>query len=358
MILSLFSRYLLRLFGFYLVGVLATLAAVVTLFAVIAEADRVLAGATSIWSALLAYAGLRLPGVISLLIPLAALVAALAALARLASGSELVAIRAAGVSSFRIAATLLAGAAVLAATHFWFANTVVPESAARLRLWQAQDYAGHPPAAIPRNAPHWFAVGDTIVHIEASSIDGTRLNRPTLIERDGAGRLKQYLTARVARYEDGQWVFVDVRRPLANDSLGEVDRLVFDLPLNPDRFSALGGGPEEVEFGQLLELANAGELSRRSPNYYAFWLQRRIAQPAASLVMVLIVVPVSLLAGRRSRVLAGSLAALGAGLLYFIAERLLIPLGENGLLPVEIAVWTPAATYALMTLWLLLMKES
>jgi len=35
-----------------------------------------------------------------------------------------------------------------------------------------------------------------------------------------------------------------------------------------------------------------------------------------------------------------------------------VPNGENGLLPVAIAAWTPAAAYALLTLWLLLMKDT
>lgn len=358
MIPGVFARYLLRRFLLAVLGLLAALTGLLTVFDLLANAGAVLAGGSSPLPALAAYAALRVPQIVTLLLPLAVLLAALATLGRLAVGSELVAIRAAGVSGLRIAGTLLVGAAVLAVAQFGFAELVVPESAGRLRLWQARDYAGLPPASSPRHAPTWFAAGRTIVHVEASSADGTRLMQPTLIERDAAGRLVAYTTGDLARYRNGRWVLTGARRPLAEEGEAAPARLVLDLPLDPERFSALAGGPEEVGFGELAALAGSVDVGRRSPAYYAFWLNRKLAQPAASLVMVLIAVPLGLQMARRNRLLANALGALAAGFLYFIAERLLVPLGENGILPAPIAAWTPLGVFGLLALWNLLRREA
>lgn len=358
MIPGVFARYLLRRFLLATLGLLAGLTAVLTVFDLLANAGEVLAGATVPLPALAAYTALRVPQIVSLLLPLAVLLAALATLGRLAAGSELIAIRAAGVSGVRIAGTLLLGAAVVAAVHFWFAELVVPESAGRLRLWQARDYAGLPPAVSPRYAPTWFAAGQTIVHVEASSTDGTRLMQPTLIERDAGGRLVAFTTADLARYRDGRWILTGVRRPLAIEGETTPTRLVLDLPLDPERFSVLAGGPEEVGLRQLAALAGSTEVGRRSPAYYAFWMNRKLAQPAASLVMVLIAVPLGLQLARRNRLLASALGALAAGFLFFIAERLLVPLGENGVLPAAMAAWAPVGAFGLLAFWNLLRREA
>ncbi len=353
-----FAIYLLRVFLARALLALAGLTVVLAVFDTLANLDKLVDSATPLRLALPAYMTLRLPEILSLLIPLAALLGALATVARLVAGGEMAAIRAAGVSGFRIARILLLGAGLLAVAQFALADLLVPEAAARLRLWAARAYAGLPPLQSPRDAPNWIAVGDAIVHIAGSSADGTRLDRPIVIDRDATGRLSRFLTARTAHFDDGLWVLHDVHRPLAEEGSRRLRRLPLDLPLHPARFSAFADDPAELTFADLLHLQHETDLGQRSVRYYRFWTQRKLAQPAGSLVMVLLVAPLALQLARRDRIAVTGLAVLAAGFLYLIIERLLIPPGESGILPLSLAAWAPAGVFASLALWPLVLWDS
>jgi lipopolysaccharide export system permease protein len=258
---------------------------------------------------------------------------------------------------FQLGGNLLLAAAGIAALHFWFADVVVPETASRLDLWQARDFAALPPLAAPRDAPSWFADGTTVVHVEGSSPDGRRLDRPSVIVRTPDGRLERFLKAETARFRDGGWVLFEVRRPLEAGAPTR-GRVPINVTLDPERFSVLSGKPEELRFATLLSLARQADFGQRPASYYSFWAHRKLAQPAASLIMVLLALPIGLQAGGRGRIHMTGLIVLASGFLFLIFERLLIPMGENGLLPPPMAAWTPFAVFAALGAWVLLNQET
>lgn len=355
---ALISRYLVRLVLGWAVLTIAGLSAILVLFDVLANADRVLGHGSGVMLPLLFYAGLRLPEVVSLVVPLAVLLATMAVFAQLVASSELIAMRAAGISIYRVAGAAMLGAGVVAVAHFWIAETVVPETAGRLRLWEERGFRGLPPMATPRHAPTWFAVGDSLVHVGHSSFDGQSLYDVTVVRRDGEGRLLNYFTAAFAHYGDGLWRFQQVHRPALNgEPARDIAELRLALPVTPRRFSALAGAPAELGFAELWRLAHSPDLADRPAYYYNFWLQRKIAQPLSSLVMVLLAVPLGLQLARRNRMLAASFAVIAAGFLFFVAERLLLALAETGVLPSAVAAWTPAAVFSILALWILLNLE-
>lgn len=352
------TRYILRLFAQRVLMVLAGLSAVLLVFDVLANIDDVLAHTDAILVPVLAYAGLRLPEVVSLVVPLTVLLAAMAVFAQLVACQEMVAMRAAGVSIYRVAGALLLGAVALAAAHLWFANAVLPHTSSRLQLWAAQDYRGLPPRRAPRRAPTWFAVSDSLVKVGYSSLDGRRLYDVTVVRRDEAGRMVDYFRARRAFYDSKLWVFAEVRRPaMGGREASELDKLRVALPVTPKRFAALAGRPTALRVEELWRLARDPDTGGRPTYVYESWLQRKLAHPLGALVMVLIAAPLGLQLARRNRMLLASFAAIGAGFLFFVAERLLLALGETGLLPPWLAVWTPAVVFSILSLWVLVSLE-
>ena len=79
---------------------------------------------------------LALPFTVAMTLPMAVLVAVLYAFSRLASESEITALKASGVSMGRILAPVLGGAAVLALGMIYFNDFVLPEANHRLRTLQ------------------------------------------------------------------------------------------------------------------------------------------------------------------------------------------------------------------------------
>lgn len=352
------GRYFLRFFLGRALIVTLGLAVVLLVFDVLANADDIVSGSNSIVAPLLAYAALRLPQVITLVIPLAALIATLITYATAVSSHEMVAVRAAGISIYRTTAVLLLGAFILAGAHLWFADTVLPATTSRLQLWQARDYAGMPPRQRPHRAPAWFSLGDTVVEVGWSSLDGSHLRDITVVRRDEAGRMIAYLRAEQAEYVEELWVLRNVRRVGVNGgSQSSQEELRIAIPVTPKRFAALGERPGALSLSEIWRLANTTELGGRPERVYHVWLQRTFAQPLGALVMVLLGATVGLQHARRNRMLLASSGAIGAGFLFFVAERLLLALGETGIVPSAMAVWAPAGVFSMLAGWVLLHYE-
>jgi len=348
-----FRRYMGR-------ALLATLGltALLLVFDVLATASAVIGQGAGVLRPLLAYALLRAPEVLSLVTPLAALLAGMMVCGQLVMTSELVAARAAGISVHRMIGAMLLGAAVLAVAHGAFQEVVAQHTSARLRLWAERDYNGMPPEVTPQRAPTWFAAGNALVHVGGSSTDGRRLEEVTVVRRNRSGQLVDIFTADWAGFRNGFWQFHEVRRPTSDQpGAGTMPRLDLVLPISPGRFSTLAESPKELGVRELWVLHRNPESANRPASFYQFWLHRKLAQPAGSLVMVLIAAPLALQVARRNRMLAASFGAVFGGFLFFVAERVLAALGETGILPAAVAAWTPAAVFASLSMWIVISME-
>jgi lipopolysaccharide export system permease protein len=129
--MSLLSRYLTRLhagpFAFALGAVTG-----VMLLNQIAKRIGDLLGKGLPWSVIAEVFTLSLPFILALSFPIAVLVAVLFAVSRLAGDSEITALRAAGVSLWRVLRPLLVGGAVLTVVAFLFNDQVLPRTNHRL----------------------------------------------------------------------------------------------------------------------------------------------------------------------------------------------------------------------------------
>jgi len=353
------TRYVLRLYLGRAVLTTLALTALLLVFDVLASASDIIGKGAGVLLPVLAYAVLRAPEVLSLVMPLAALLAAMMACGQLVMTSEMIAARAAGISVHRLIAAMVLGAGLLAVAHLLFQDFVVQHTSARLRLWAERDYRGLPPEVAPQRAPTWFAAGNALVHVGGSSSDGRRLADVTVVRRDGEGGLADVFTADWAGFRNGFWQFHEVRRPASNGpGSGEtMQRLDLVLPISPGRFSTLAESPAELGLRDLWTLRRNPESATRPASFYTFWLHRKLAHPAGSLVMVLIAAPLALQAARRNRMLLASFGVVFAGFLFFVSERVLASLGESGMLPAAVAAWTPGIVFASLGAWVVISLE-
>ncbi|MDZ7379175.1 MAG: LptF/LptG family permease, partial [candidate division KSB1 bacterium] len=80
------------------------------------------------------YFALHMGWILALTIPMAVLPAVLMAFGRLSSDNEIVAIKASGVSLYRITAPVLVAAGALCVFCIWFGNSILPDMNHRARL--------------------------------------------------------------------------------------------------------------------------------------------------------------------------------------------------------------------------------
>ena len=105
---------------------------------------------------------LRIPPLISRFLPFSALLGTLIAFVTLNQNSEVVAMKAAGLSAHQILAPLIIASLALAAVLFAFNETVVVKSARVVTAWSDNDYKPIPPeSGILSNV--WLLQGDDLI---------------------------------------------------------------------------------------------------------------------------------------------------------------------------------------------------
>ncbi|HEY9233450.1 MAG TPA: LptF/LptG family permease, partial [Phenylobacterium sp.] len=97
--------------------------------------------------------------------------------------------------------------------------------------------------------------------------------------------------------------------------------------------------------------------AERPASFYAMRLQQALAGPLSAVVMMLLTVPVALgnFRNREGAVLTTS--ALAAGLVFLVADGLLVALGEGGMLSPILAAWTAPLVFVALAVTVLLRME-
>ncbi|WP_162937445.1 LPS export ABC transporter permease LptG [Indioceanicola profundi] len=334
------ARYMTRIFLARCLAVLVALAALLQLLDLLDAASAVLERGGGFLD-LGRYAALRLPVMLERLVPLAVLIGSLVTLWGLAQNNEVVAMRSAGLTPYQLLWALVPAAAAVAVFHLILADQIAPRAERAFFTWWA---ATEPPGDEPRKEdPLWLRVGENVVSAQRVREDGQRLEDVRIFVRDEDGRVTERLTASVAVFTPSGWQLEQATRvDLRNDArLERFDELAWDVRLHPANVVELTQPVQNIPFLRLRSILRGQWSGNQSPAYYQTRLHETYSGPLASLVMLLLAAPVA--HGLRRRGGAQGALALGIsiGLVFLLADGLLVALGEAGVLPPVLAAWGP-----------------
>ena len=159
--------YLARTFVTRILAVLVMLVLVLMMLDLLTTTADILAYPGNGEGELLRYVGLRVPQLIARFLPYSVLLATIITLATFNQNSEVVAMKAAGLSAHQILAPLLLAAGLVSLTSFAFNERVVTRATATLSAWQAVNYGPIPRESEVRSNIY-LAVGDDI--LEAAGV--------------------------------------------------------------------------------------------------------------------------------------------------------------------------------------------
>jgi lipopolysaccharide export system permease protein len=254
----------------------------------------------------LSYVVLIQPGRMYEVLPVAALIGALMGLSTLAASSELVAMRAAGLSVARIIGSALKVGLVLAVAGMALGEYVVPHAEGKAQADRARALLT---AMQTRTGGLWMRDGTGFLNI-GEVLPGGKLLNFTLYEfdvsRDAAckppkpaddcepARLRTYVHAEQARLEGGQWRLAGVRVSEIDGTKVSTRRLEMDAratSLTPEVVDAFAVKPDSLSLVSLRRYIGHLERHGQDVGRYrlAFW--QKLLLPAAILVMVLLATP-------------------------------------------------------------------
>jgi lipopolysaccharide export system permease protein len=336
--ISVLGRYMARQFVARLLVILSALTALLVLADLLANSDEIIEASQDVAIDLARYSVLRLPTILSQVIPMSVLLAALTLLIGLARHSELSAMFNAGLSHFKVILMLLPAALLIAVAQFTIEDQAVPPTSALLRVWGVGDYENSP-GRDPRNMT-WIRQDGNFVRIGRTSAARNEISDVTIFRRDDAGHVTQRIQARRAIYSDGQWVLREVVRTSPDTGETEhLDRLVWPGAIESVVLESLNLHPREMSWLDVRRLARESGYGNQPVYLYEVWLQKKLARPLATILLVLLAVAsVQRMHPRRSARLM-LVAGVGVGFVYWIFDELVVTVGEAGLLPSLLAAW-------------------
>src|SRR6476661_9902874 len=185
--------YMTRLFVTRSLAVLIALVLVLMTLDLLGESGKILAvpgnGDADLWR----YVGLRIPLLVQRFLPFSVLLGTLIAFVGLNQNSEVVAMKAAGLSAHQILAPLVVASIGISAALFAFNEGVVVNSSRVVNAWSNNDYKPIPAASgVLSNI--WLLKGDDLVRagIVSGRGDDMRLDQVSIYNRTG-GVLQQVI---------------------------------------------------------------------------------------------------------------------------------------------------------------------
>jgi len=317
------------------------------------------------WSAVARYTLLRLPELASFILPFAMLIATLLMLAKLARGNEIMALKSSGLSFYRLLLSLAPVTILIGLLHFLVSDQIVPRTAQALQAWDAAADAanaaqGGKPQRGGTESGVWVRDGNAFIRIGTIVAEGTEILGVTIFKRDGSV-LSERLLAERALFDGTGWRLFNVQKlSLADDSdrrPESVAEIPWDTSLTPGHLADLAADPAKLSLSEVWRFVSNPDVGSRPVDFYETWLLRKIAIPFVTLMMVLLAAPVAQGMQRHGGLGTGLAVGVGIGFLYFVADGLLLALGEIGTIPPVVAAWSPTLLFGAIGVSVLLKIE-
>jgi lipopolysaccharide export system permease protein len=350
--LKILDRYLARA---VLGGTLATLAVLVPLlgfFLLADELDKV--GRTGyVFSDAVAFVALSLPSYAYQIFPIATLIGALIGLGSLASSSELVAMRAAGVSISRIVLAALKAGILLAVTAFLVGEGIAPIAQQKALQLRSEAQSGQ----VTLNSPYGFWARDRSSYINIREIlPGAFLRDVYIYEFDSGHRLTVATHARDARYVRKHWVLDGISRSKISQNgveVSRVDSARWDSLLDPGLIDVVLVDPQALPVWGLFRYIQFMAENNQDPGAYAVAFWGKVVQPLLILAMIFLSIPI-LFGSARTQGMGGRIfLGIMVGILFYLVSRTFASLAlVYGLSPM-VAAFTPLLLFLGIALWVM-----
>jgi lipopolysaccharide export system permease protein len=361
------SLYIGRVFMGAVLGMLAALSGMVSLFDLIELLRRSATKPDATFALVSEIAALRLPYIAMQILPFAVLLGGILAFWRLTRSSELIVARAAGISAWQFLSAPVLFAVFLGAVA---TAAISPLSSVMYARAEALDNVylrtgGGPLALAGGNL--WLRQADrelvpqgiAILHARGVALQNDKLSAQgiSVFRLDANDRLLQRIDATDGTLEAGAWV-LNQARIVAPDHLPDAPRTV-SLPTNltVSRVQESFASPDTLSVWALPDFIALLERSGFSAIRHRLHLQSLLALPLLAGTMALVSAGFSMRPSRRGGVARMIGSGVAAGFTLFVISKVAEEFGQSGALPAALAAWAPAGAGLMLSVALLLHLE-
>jgi len=301
----------------------------------------------------------KIPMIVVQIAPMAVLMGVFMCLGGLSRNSELTAMRAGGISLWRVTAPLLATSLLITGIMQLANEFVVPLSAQKINYILDTQVKGKPQLVIKRDRL-WFREGNSIVNVRQALPEKNALQGITIFRIGDDFRLQSRIDSSKATYTKGAWQFENMTERQFSTAaeaatIQHYDRKPVELAKSPDDFRIAERESEELGVRALRVLARKLAEEGYDANRYRVDMQARLATPFASVIMAFLGIPFALQKKRGASLAMGITISVAIGITYHIIQAVLLAFGYSAVIPPMVAAWAPNLLFGLFGIWLLLM---
>jgi len=294
------------------------------------------------------------PSMIYLMTPLSVLLAVLVTFGLMQKSNEITAMKATGISIYRVIVPILVIAAVISGALFFFDQFYIPGANQRQETLR-NTIKGKPAQTYLRPDRKWiFGEHHSIYYYELFDQDQNRFASLSMFVFDPQTfQLTKRIYATRAHWDEPlqKWVFEQGwSRTFHNSAIenyGTFDVKTFaESTEPPNYFKKEVRQSQEMNYEELRRYIQDLQQSGFDVVRLRVQLHKKFAFPLITFVMAILAIPFSLSAGRRGA-LTSVAVAIGIAMVYWVTSGLFEAMGNTNYLPAALAAWAPDLLFAL-----------
>lgn len=284
-----------------------------------------------------------IPMIISNILPPAVLLATLMAYGSLSKFSEITAMKANGISLYRISLPALMFAAVMAVALFYFTEMITPASLQKTEYMEKVVIQKQQTMGYFKQNEIWYRGTDSIYNFKMFDVSNDSLRGITINYLNNDFTLRMRIDAKSAQWKDNTWVFYDLLTTVFDSNNSPVlewsNEKIVNIPEKPNDFKIVQKDAEKMGYFELKKYVKKIQKEGYDVTRYLVYLQGKIAFPFVIIIMIFIGVSFSLRSERSGGIMQSVGIGIFIGFSYFYVYALCMSLGLSGRIPALIAAW-------------------
>jgi len=292
----------------------------------------------------LKYLFYSLPQIFFQILPVAFLIAALLALGLMSRSGELMAIKASGISLYRITSVLLTMAFLFSIFTFACYEIILPRSNQQAAYYKNIIEGKKVSQNLRQNRIWLWSEKNNMLNIQLMDQERQEARGIALFELDRRFQLVRRIDAQRGAYHEGNWyLYNGIERAFQRNNPMKVTFREFECEIFPiqERFEdifALQKQPDEMNYRELSKYIERLKEVGYNVNTYLVDLHMKISVPFITFIMTLIGLPFAVKVDKSAKLFSVGLG-LAISFIYWLIFYIGVSLGRTGLISPLIAVW-------------------
>ena len=294
-------------------------------------------------SSMAAYFLFSIPLIISLMLPAAVLLATLMTFSSLSKFSEIIAMKANGVSLYRLSAPVFIFVAAVTVALFYFSELITPSSIAKAERIVIVDVQKQKVFGSFKQNELWYHGDNAIYNFKIFDVTNNTLRGIVINYINPDFTLQKRIDAERAEWKNGRWVFYNLLSTTFDNTntpvLERSKEKIIPLPEKPNDFKVMQKDAEKMGYFDLRKYVKKIQAEGYDATRYVVDLHGKLAFPLVTMILVLIGIAFSTRSERQGGVMQSVGIGIIIGFSYWIVHAFSMSLGRSGILPAILSAW-------------------